>query len=92
MTLMCLAYLGLSFLFYRGDDFRVEYSKLQQIRSILNPNVRVMALTATAIKSLRKEILASLGMKDSVVISRSPDKPNIRYFVRRANIMTIVKV
>ena len=37
----------------------------------------VMALTATATKTLRKEVEKQLGMNDPLKIIRSPDKPNI---------------
>ena len=51
------------------------------MRSILHPKVNSMALTATATKSLRKEIAASLGMKNAITVYVSPDKKNIRYVV-----------
>ena len=33
--------------FFRGDNFRMEYARLGNVRSILSPDVNVMALTAT---------------------------------------------
>ena len=40
-----------------------------------------MALTATATKSSRKKICKSLGMKYPVIISKSPNRPNIHLSV-----------
>ena len=65
----------------RGEEFRKEYSRLGEIRSILPQTVNVMALTATATKTLRKDIAELLGMKNPVVVSVSPDKRNIKYMV-----------
>ena len=47
----------------RGDDFRKEYSRLGEIRSILSKDVHIMALTATATKTLREDISSALGMQ-----------------------------
>ena len=65
---------------YRGDSFRTEFSNLGEVSSIL-PKVHAMALTATATKETRKVICRSLGMKNPVVVSKSPNKPNIFYKV-----------
>ena len=40
-----------------------------------------MALTATATKTLRKDVVDLLGMNDPFHVSVSPDKSNIKYFV-----------
>ena len=70
-------------LYCRGDDFRLEYAKLQQIRSILHPSVHIMALTATATRATRNEIAESLGMHNIAIVYISPNKQNIRYVVRK---------
>lgn len=67
--------------FYRGDDFRQEYSKLGEMRSILSANVHIMALTATATKTLRAKVFKVLGMKCPVVVTVNPDEANIKYEV-----------
>ena len=51
------------------------------MRGLLPTEVRIMALTATATKSTRKEICKSLGLVDPVFVLRSPEKPNIIYNV-----------
>ena len=43
------------------------------------PNVPILALTATATEETKKEIAASLGMPDPVVIGSNPERPNIFY-------------
>ena len=63
----------------RGEEIRKVYSRLGEIRSILSQDVKVMALTATASKTLREDIMKFLGMKNPVVIAVSPDKANIMY-------------
>ena len=65
----------------RGEEFRKEYARLGDVRSILSPSVNIMALTATATRKLREEIWDSLQIKNPVIISASPDKPNITLHV-----------
>ena len=65
----------------RGQEFRKEYSRLGEIRSILSNKVNVMALTATAAKTLRADIIKGIEMKKPIVIAANPDKTNIRYEV-----------
>lgn len=45
------------------------------------PDVNVMALTATASKATRKAICSSVGMKKVLLVSQSPNIPNIFYCV-----------
>ena len=61
----------------RGDEFRKEFSRLGEVRSILPSNVNVLALTATAPRGMRIDIQKALGMAGPLVITASPDKPNI---------------
>ena len=66
---------------FRGTSFRKEFSKLGEVHALLHPNVRIMALTATASKSTRKDICRLLGMHNPSFVFRSSDKPNITYCV-----------
>lgn len=66
---------------YRGSSFRKEFNNISEVRSLIPSGVKLMALTATATKTSRKEIMKSLAMFDSVVVATTPDKPNIKYFV-----------
>ena len=68
-------------LLHRGDEFRTAFARLGEVRSLIPPSVGVMALTATATRSLRREVVKTLGMIDPVVVTISPDKPNIIFTV-----------
>ena len=67
--------------FFRGDDFRKEFSKLGDLRGFFPTNVKFMALSATMSKKTRRDVIRILGMHKPVVIAKSPDKPNLVYSV-----------
>lgn len=54
-----------------------------EVASLLPEDTYTMALTATATRSSRQVICKVLGMKNCVVISKSPNKPNICYRVQQ---------
>ena len=62
---------------YRGDEFRREFSHLGEVRSLVPDRVNLMALTATATKSLRSDVCKLLGVRDPHVVTVSPDKTNV---------------
>ena len=64
-----------------GHDFRPDYRKL---RPLLDDHAEVprLALTATADRRTRADILAQLGIPDDGLIVAGFDRPNIRYNVR----------
>ena len=61
----------------RGMDFRPEYRKLTVLRSLVQPHVRFIAMTATASLNTKSTILKYLHMSKAVVVEESPDKANI---------------
>ena len=59
-------------------QFRPAYGKLDILTSIF-PDIPHIALTATATKETREEILQYLKFEDTVVIEANPDRSNIYY-------------
>ena len=64
--------------FYRGDDFRVAFSHVGDLHSILPDNV---ALTATSTVEIFKAVKTRLSLDDPAVIGESPNRANIKYYV-----------
>jgi len=63
-----------------GHDFRPEYVQLGQLRDIF-PQIPIIALTATAERQTRKDILQRLGLQQARSVVAGFDRPNIRYTV-----------
>ncbi|WNY25448.1 DNA helicase RecQ [Methanolapillus millepedarum] len=61
-----------------GHDFRPEYRKLSELRSLF-PDVGMVALTATATERVRKDIVSVLHLKDPVIKISSFNRPNLSY-------------
>ncbi len=55
--------------------------RIGEIRSILPADVHIMALTATATKSLQREVGVILGMHNHISVAVSPCRTNIMYAV-----------
>lgn len=53
-----------------GHDFRVEYSRLREVISQLDPEIHILATTATANNRVIEDLTAQLG--DDVYVSRGP--------------------
>ena len=63
-----------------GHDFRPEYLMLAQLKRAL-PQVPIIALTATADRLTRKDIVQKLELNDPVTFVSSFNRANIRYTV-----------
>jgi ATP-dependent DNA helicase RecQ len=64
-----------------GHDFRPDYRLLRPLFDAF-PAVPRLALTATADKHTREDILFQLGIPDDGLILAGFDRPNIRYAIR----------
>ena len=65
-----------------GHDFRPEYIQLGQLRELF-PKVPIMALTATADKITKEDILAQLHIEHAQTFIGSFDRPNLSLDVKR---------
>ncbi|HKR52904.1 MAG TPA: DNA helicase RecQ [Chthoniobacterales bacterium] len=63
-----------------GHDFRPEYRELKKLRTQF-PEVPIMALTATATKRVRNDIVKQLKLRQSRCYIASFNRPNLTYRV-----------
>ncbi|KAK7302180.1 hypothetical protein RJT34_13062 [Clitoria ternatea] len=64
----------------RGNDFRPDYRGLGSLKQHF-PDITVTGLTATAMHTVREDILNALRIPRARVLERSFDRPNLKYEV-----------
>ncbi len=65
-----------------GYDFRPPYLQIASLREI-KTDVRFLALTATATKVVKEDIIQKLGMNDALVFQKSFARENLSFVVRK---------
>lgn len=64
-----------------GHDFRPEYRRLREIMNMINPDLPIIALTATATPKVQSDIIKNLSLRDPAVFISSFNRPNLNYEV-----------
>ena len=65
-----------------GDEFRVAFWKIGDLRSLLPTHIHMLALTATATQETLQVASERLALKAVVVVALPPSRPNIMYKVQ----------
>lgn len=65
-----------------GHDFRPEYRRLRDMMDIIDAEVPVIALTATATPKVQSDILKNLGLRSPNVFISSFNRPNLYYEIQ----------
>ena len=65
-----------------GHDFRPEYRRLREMMDIINPDIPVIALTATATPKVKSDIVKNLGLRDPNIFISSFNRANLYYEIQ----------
>src|SRR6478609_3053512 len=65
-----------------GHDFRPEYRRLREMMDIINPDIPVVALTATATPKVKSDIVKNLGLRDPHIYLSSFNRSNLYYEIQ----------
>jgi ATP-dependent DNA helicase RecQ len=64
-----------------GHDFRPEYRRLREMMIQINPDIPVIALTATATPKVQSDIIKNLDLRNPNIFISSFNRPNLYYEV-----------
>ena len=62
-----------------GHDFRPEYRRLKEMMVQINPDIPIIALTATATPKVQSDIVKNLELRDPAIFISSFNRPNLYY-------------
>jgi len=65
-----------------GHDFRPEYRRLREMMIQINPDIPMIALTATATPKVQSDIVKNLGLRDPRIYMSSFNRPNLYYEIQ----------
>jgi ATP-dependent DNA helicase RecQ len=65
-----------------GHDFRPEYRRLREMMDSINPEIPVVALTATATPKVQSDIIKNLGLRNPNIYISSFNRPNLYYEIQ----------
>ena len=65
-----------------GHDFRPEYRRLRDMMTIINADISIVALTATATPKVQSDILKNLGLRQPAVFISSFNRQNLYYEIQ----------
>lgn len=72
-----------------GYDFRPSYRKLDFIKKTF-PKIPILAMTASAIPLVQKDMLVQLGLQDANLITDQFLRPNLSYQVKKETVKLFV--
>ncbi len=65
-----------------GHDFRPEYRRLREMMTQINPDIPVIALTATATPKVQSDIIKNLDLREPAIYISSFNRPNLYYEIQ----------
>lgn len=65
-----------------GHDFRPEYRRLREMMTEINPNIPVIALTATATPKVQSDIIKNLALRNPKIYISSFNRSNLYYEIQ----------
>ena len=65
-----------------GHDFRPEYRRLREMMVQINPDIPVIALTATATPKVQSDIVKNLDLHEPNIFISSFNRPNLYYEIQ----------